>query len=215
MPRGSSAIGTDRTGPTRSARRRGCCHPYRFIWRNWHAALAACSASRYRQSSGDLTPVDTRGLSGSASKDLFEDPVHARSVQRHAPVDDDVLPGDETCQIRAQKNHYVAISSGCPMRASGVVRSYRARSWGRNCNKGSVRAVRIIPGETELSRILRTVLRAADAVIAATPALAAAYGASPDAGLVPLMDAVETTLPPPAARICGMAAPQLLTGPSP
>jgi len=72
--------------------------------------------------------------------------------------------------------------------------------------RGSVSAVRIIPGATELTRMRGPYSSAADAVMAATPALAAEYGASPAAGRVPLIDAVETTLPVPALHRWGMAA---------
>ena len=66
-----------------------------------------------------------------------------------------------------------AMSSGSPSRPIGVVRSKRSRSSGRNCRRGSVRAVTIIPGDTELTRMSGPYSRAADAVMAATPALAA------------------------------------------
>ena len=52
--------------------------------------------------------------------------------------------------------------------------------------------VRIIPGETELTRIVGAYSSAAFAVSAMTAALAAEYGASPAAGRVPEIEAVET-----------------------
>jgi len=52
-----------------------------------------------------------------------------------------------------------------------------------------------MPGETALTRIVGAYSRAAVAVRAATPALDAAYGASPADGRVPLIEAVLTMLP--------------------
>ena len=64
----------------------------------------------------------------------------------------------------------------------------------------------IIPGDTALTRIVGAYSSAAVAVSAATAALAAEYGASPAAGRVPEIDAVDTIAPPPAARMSGAAA---------
>src|SRR5215813_10533567 len=73
-------------------------------------------------------------------------------------------------------------------------------------NSGSVSAVRIIPGEIELARIVGPYSSAALAVSAMTAALAALYGASPAAGRVPLIDAVLTIRPSPLASRWGTQA---------
>ena len=78
-------------------------------------------------------------------------------------------------------------------------------------------AVRIIPGATALTRISGPYSSAALAVIAATPALAAEYAASPAAGRVPLIDDVLTIAPPPASptvvRISGHAGAEAVEDP--
>ena len=63
-----------------------------------------------------------------------------------------------------------------------------------------------MPGDTALTLMVGPYSRAADAVSAATAALLAAYGPSPAAGRVPLIDAVLTIAPPPPASRCGTAA---------
>ncbi len=63
-----------------------------------------------------------------------------------------------------------------------------------------------MPGDTALTRMDGAYSSAADAVSAATAALLAAYGPSPAAGRVPLMDAVLTMEPPPPCSRCGAAA---------
>ena len=67
-------------------------------------------------------------------------------------------------------------------------------------------AVRIMPGEIELTRTVGPYSSAAFAVSAMTAALDAEYGASPAAGRVPLIDAVLTIRPSPLASRCGMQA---------
>ena len=64
-----------------------------------------------------------------ASEDLSEYPVHSRTVQRHASVDDDVLPRDEPGQIRAKKDHHIgdvlrlaeATDRGRPLESSSLM----------------------------------------------------------------------------------------------
>ena len=63
-----------------------------------------------------------------------------------------------------------------------------------------------MPGETALTRTVGAYSSAADAVSAATAAFAAAYGASPAAGRVPEIDAVDTIAPPPDSRMSGATA---------
>ena len=60
--------------------------------------------------------------------------------------------------------------------------------------------VRIIPGDTALTRMRGAYSSAALAVSATTATFAAEYGASPAAGRVPEIDAVDTIAPPPDAR---------------
>ena len=67
-----------------------------------------------------------------------------------------------------------AMSSGSPIRATGVPVSKRSTWSGMNSNIWAVMAVRIIPGETALTRMDGAYSRAADAVSAATAALLAA-----------------------------------------
>ena len=69
-----------------------------------------------------------------------------------------------------------------------------------------VRSVAIIPGDTQLARIVGAYSRAAVAVRFTTPALAALYGASPWSGRVALRVATVTRLPAPASSRIGMAA---------
>ena len=63
-----------------------------------------------------------------------------------------------------------------------------------------------MPGDTALTRIVGAYSSAAEHVSAATAALAAAYGASPAAGRVPEIDAVDTIAPPPPASMIGATA---------
>ena len=76
----------------------------------------------------------------------------------------------------------------------------------RGSRSSSVIGVAIIPGDTALTRIDGAYSSAADAVSAATAAFAAAYGASPAAGRVPEIDAVDTIAPPPDSRMSGATA---------
>ncbi len=108
------------------------------------------------------------------AEQLVEDPVDSRPVQGQTPIDDDVLSGDEPGQVGAQEHDHIGNVIGFPDAAQGVLLVKRSRWWGRNCNNGSVNAVSIIPGEIEFTRICGPYSRAADAVSAATPALAAA-----------------------------------------
>src|SRR3954447_20314708 len=70
-----------------------------------------------------------------------------------------------------------------------------------------------MPGDPGVTRMGGPYSMAAPAVMAATPALAAEYGASPGDGRVPLIDAVLTMLPRPADRLLGTAARMPLTTP--
>ncbi len=90
-----------------------------------------------------------------------------------------------------------AMSSGSPIRPAGVPFSKRATWSGKTSNIGSVMVVRIMPGDTALTRMDGAYSDAAGAVSAATAALLAVYGPSPAAGRVPLIDAVLTMAPPP------------------
>ena len=67
-----------------------------------------------------------------------------------------------------------AMSSGSPIRPTGVPVSKRSVWLGMNSNICSVMAVRIIPGDTALTRMVGPYSRAAEAVSAATAALLAA-----------------------------------------
>jgi len=64
----------------------------------------------------------------------------------------------------------------------------------------------MVPGETALTRMVGPYSSAAVAVSAITPALAAAYGPSPSAARTPLIEAVLTIRPSPAANMIGTAA---------
>ncbi len=100
-----------------------------------------------------------------------------------------------------------AMSSGVPTRSSGVLAAIAGAACSPcSVSSSSVIAVWIIPGDTALTRIVGAYSSAADAVSAATAAFPAAYGASPAAGRVPEIDAVETIAPPPPSSMIGATA---------
>src|SRR4051794_5753127 len=116
-------------------------------------------------------------------------------------------PGTKRARAEHRNTTTAAMSSGRPTRANGVL-SVMCCSWPRPRSSSSkwVIGVAIIPGDTALTRIDGAYSSAADAVSAATAAFAAAYGASPAAGRVPEIDAVDTTAPPPDSKISGATA---------
>ncbi len=67
-----------------------------------------------------------------------------------------------------------AMSSGVPIRPSGVFSTIRSVMSGNPSSSGAVRPVAIIPGETALALIVGAYSSATDEQNAATPAFAAA-----------------------------------------
>ena len=77
-----------------------------------------------------------------------------------------------------------------------------------------VSAVAIMPGDTQLARMVGAYSRAVVRVRLTTAALAALYGASPCSGRLALRLATVTTLPPPPSRSSGIAARSVWKVPS-
>ena len=83
-------------------------------------------------------------------------------------------PVTKRARSEHRKTTTSATSSGSPIRPTGVPVSKRSTWSGMNSNHGAVIAVRIMPGDTALTRMVGPYSRAADAVSAATAALLAA-----------------------------------------
>ncbi len=102
-----------------------------------------------------------------------------------------------------QRKAITAATSSAP---PGLPRGTRPPSRSRvaaSPSNATVKGVSISPGETALTRTEGPYSSAADWVSASTPALAAAYGASPLVGRIPLTDATFTMAPPPDATNLG------------
>ena len=119
------------------AARAGCAVP---------GALRGRSPNRWCERRPHPGRGDTRSGCG-RDEDLLEDPVDPRAVQGHPPVDDDVLPGDEAGQVRAEEDHHVGDVLGLtePARAGSCARTAPARRGGtggavRSARSGSCRA---------------------------------------------------------------------------
>ena len=83
-------------------------------------------------------------------------------------------PVTKRARSEQRKTTTSAMSSGSPIRPTGVPFSKRSSWSGMNSNIGAVMAVRIMPGDTALTRMVGPYSSAADAVSAATAALLAA-----------------------------------------
>ena len=142
---------------------------------------ARCSSSAVRSTCSRRSTIATpRSTAANARAheiaDDVEHAVDARTVQGHPAVDHDVLPGDEAGQVGAQEHDDVGDVVGLPDPGEGRLRRHgvAASSPGSLEQRARSAGVAIIPGDTALTRIVGAYSSAADAVSAATAALAAA-----------------------------------------